>query len=431
MRAPRQVVRVVVLEVLQSPKSLRFESAEQNGKPTLQSAGWVFLYQPLHRHLMNLRELPQKVQSLTSQVWQRSSLLVGNISSFKIPTLKKTKERPEALMRSAVACHLGSSKILMLETEKSEKGLKLVRFREASEFGEHGKPSDMLKQLLQSGGFQASRVRVSVKGQGVVIRFVQFPQMKPADLRSAVSFEVEKYIPFKASEVVVDFHILDPVARLASGSGMDLLLVAVKRDEIQAVLQTFQEASLGVELIDVDALAAINALEFFYPDALKSSVAILLIGMDISTLCVVREGKPRFIRDISYAVVDIVKLLKRKLGLTDAAARHLLDGAQPAPPEAIEVIKQGYGNLVSDLKVSIDYYLDQAQNGQPLQMLFVEGTGSYYSLLSEIIAASLGITVHPFDLTSKVELGEGVDAGLVKKNSDILPVAMGLCLREL
>ena len=331
---------------------------------------------------------------------------------------------------SILACDYGRSKIILLETEKKEGKIRVHQFLAASVNGNHAQSLEQLKKMVEAGGLGSRKVRISVKGQGVITRFIQFPKMKEDEIRSAIQYEVEKYIPFKSSEVVVDYWVIDDHVKLEAGIGMDLLLTAVKRDELCELVKSFKQANLNVECIDIDAIASMNALEFFHPEVLHSTVGIFDFGTELSNLCVLREGKPRFIRDISLGRTDLVNLIKRKLGLSEEAARAQLDGGQTPSPEALEVIHQGLSNLMTDLKISMDYYFDQIHPAAPLQTLFVECAGAFYSLLTEMLAQNLGIPVRSMDILSKVELDPGVNAELVNANRSSLPLAMGLSLRD-
>lgn len=352
--------------------------------------------------------------------------------SFQIlkSEFRKEKVVTSEVPVSKLCCDFGQSKLVLLELQKVSGAVCLVRFQKISQPREPEKRGEVLKQCFESGKFSTNKVRISVKGQGVIVRFVQFPKMKPEELRSAIIFEAEKYIPFKANEVVIDFQVLDDPAP-GTDSQINLLLVSVKREEIYPIIQVVQSAGMEIELIDIDALAFVNALEFFYPEILKSSVGILDIGSEISTLSVIREGKPRFIRDISYGGVDITKRLKRKLGISDEQALEQMEVDRVPSPEAAEVLKEGLGNLVADLKVSLDYYLDQVHPSEPVTKLFLGGGGGYHPIVVETLTKDLGFSVETIDVLSKFKLAEGVDPELIKKNQGLLPVALGLGLRDL
>ena len=354
------------------------------------------------------------------------------VSKIQLPAAFSPKKPQKiAAPKICLACDFGKSKIVFLEVEKSDQGIKLLKFQKIPRPVEKEKDSAALNSAFENGKYNSRKVRISVKGQGVIIRFVQFPQMKPEELRNAISFEIDQYIPFKSHEVIWDFHILEENLPIASGAGMNVLLSAVKRDELYATLKIFQEAGLEVELIDVDALAAINALNFFYPERLQNPAAILDIGTEISTLSVAHLGKPRFIRDISFGGLDILKRLKRKLGLSQEQALQQIEVDQAPTPEATDILKEALGDLVTDLKVSLNYYLDQTSGATAVKQLFVGGGGGYHPIVTEILKNSLGFEVEAMDVLGKVQIAPEIDAVMLRKNQGLLPVSLGLLIRSI
>lgn len=354
-------------------------------------------------------------------------------SSSQIPLLNKILKGKSSAAAEAPSTHLvcdfGKSKVVFLELEKSAQGLRLLKFNKTGRISSQGKDSEALKEFFAQGGYSTNKVRMSVKGQGVILRFVQFPMMKAEDLRSAISFEIDQYIPFKAHEVVWDFYVIEEGIPIANGIGQNVLLVAMKREELYTMVQIFQNAGLQIELIDVDALASINALAYFHPEDIKAAVAILDIGTEVSTLSVVHKGKPKFIRDMTYGGMDILKRLRRKLNLAQDQALLQIEVDREPTPEAAAVIKEALGDLVSDLRISLNYYLDQVQGAEPVTKLFIEGGGAYHPLVIATLSESLGFAVEIMNVTAKLQLVDGVPEETVKKNQGMLPVALGLCLR--
>lgn len=328
-----------------------------------------------------------------------------------------------------LACDFGASKILLLEVEKASDGPVVRNIRKFHRLDDVQQNAEAIAREINEGGFECRQIRLSIKGQGVVVRFIQFPQMQEAELRSALSYEAESYIPFKLNEVVIDFHIIDEHLKGKTGEEMNILLVAVKRDEIDRLIAPFQQAGLAVEFVDIDVIASINALEAFYPEDIQKSIAVLDLGKEISSLSVLRAGKPRFLRDISYGAVDLIKRMRRKLGMTEEAAYKALESGEFAEEGAEQVLKDAYGNLVNDLKVTLDYYLDQVPLAQPIEKLIVGGAGVFRETLTGILSEGLNVPVDCLDLTEKVKVGPGVDEKLYRESTGQLNVAMGLCLR--
>ena len=71
--------------------------------------------------------------------------------------------------------------------------------------------ADALSDLLKSCNFQSRRVASSVSGRSVIVRFIPLADVPDANLKQAIRFEADKYIPFELDEVVMD------CARLESG----------------------------------------------------------------------------------------------------------------------------------------------------------------------------------------------------------------------
>lgn len=339
-------------------------------------------------------------------------------------TLPAKKTEPVRVM----ACDFGGSKIILLEAVKLDGQLRLERFDLMPRLEEPGKSSQLIKETVAKG-YGTTRVRVSVKGQSVVVRFLQLPKMKPEDLKSALTYEAENYIPFKLDEVVLDFCVLEESAG-ANQDMMNILLIAVKKEEIFPLIKEFQDADLQVELIDIDTLASINALEFLYPDEFKGSVALLDLGKEVSSLCVIRDGKPRFMRDLSFGGIDIQKRLRRKLSMPQAEAEAVIANTVEASAEARQVLKEGYETLCADLKVTLDYYRGQTPDGKPIERFFMAGGVGDPKIMTETIASILGVPVQQIDVASKVILSEHIDKALFDKHQRLLAVALGLCLRR-
>ena len=329
-----------------------------------------------------------------------------------------------------VACVFGNSEILILEMEKTIPSLAVTKCQMIPRPDTPEKTSAALKTCFESGGYRTQKVRISVKGQGVLIRFLQFPKMKPEELKSALSFELEQYIPFKAHEVVFDFQILEESPVANGASILNVLLAVAKREELYGLIQIFQNAGLQIEWVDADALATINALEFFHPAEFQSTLAILDLGSEVSTLSVVSGGKPRFIRDISLGCSDMVKRLTRKMGLSQEAAKAQLEGVDPRTPEAAAVLLDGMRDLTGDIKVSFNYFFDQVPGMDPIKMLFLNSSGGYQSPDVTALSEMLGFTVQPVVLSDKVTFPKEIDNLWIQKNQGHLLVPFGLCLRE-
>ena len=352
---------------------------------------------------------------------QKAAALFANFSH------KGAARKP--VYSKVTVCDLGPTRTVLLELEKRADHLFIHRLDIIKNVFRDQKPALALKPFLDGKKFRKDGVRVALKGHGVVIRFIRFPAMKIEDLRSAMKFEAEQYIPFELKDVVLDFEVVEPSLKTDDGEKMEVMLAVVKRQELEPVLEIFRNLEYGLSVVDVDILAAMAALEYFHPEDFAGHTGLLDLGTEISTLGIVRDGKPRFIRDISYGTYDLFKRMKTRSNLTDEKIARFFDKSDAPSPEEGQAIVESLDGLIGDLRVSFDYYHDQFGQSKPITKLFLSGGVSHPSVL-KALSDGLQIPVCRMELLSKIQFAQDVDPAILKANEALLPVALGLGLRE-
>ncbi|MFH0984588.1 MAG: pilus assembly protein PilM [Candidatus Omnitrophota bacterium] len=326
-------------------------------------------------------------------------------------------------------CDLGRTRTVLLDLEKRADHLFIHHIDIIKNASQDQKPSLTLKPFLDGKKFRRDGVRVALKGHGVVIRFIPFPKMKHEDLRSAMQYEAEQYIPFEMNDVVLDCAVVEDALRTEEGVKMEVMLVVIKRQELEPTLEVFRNLECRLSVVDVDILSAMAALEYFHPDDFGRHSALLDLGTEISTLGIIRDGKPRFVRDISYGAFDLYKRFKTRSNLGDDKIEKLFEKNETPTPEEAQAITESLEGLIRDLRVSFDYYHDQSGQSKSVSKLFLSGVVSHPVVL-KALSEGLQVPVATMDVLSKIQSDPGVDAALLKENQALLPVALGLGLRE-
>lgn len=276
-------------------------------------------------------------------------------------------------------------------------------------------------------------IRSSISGQGVITRLIQMPKMSLENLKSSLTYEMDKYIPFKAADVIWDLFPMAGFSKNAERETESVLLVAAKKEDLLPWVETLQGASLRIDCLDLDCLAVINSLCFLHPEVVSESAGILVVGKDLTHFAVIASGEPRFIRDISFGIADVIKRLKRKLDFNEQAAVQILQDladSKQAPETLKQTLEEIFLNLSGDLKISIDYYTEQVTGAQKLSKIYVCGdlTESWFV---DLLSAQSGIPAVSLDVFEKLTIGPEVDAALVRKCATLLPVILGLAVRDL
>jgi type IV pilus assembly protein PilM len=360
---------------------------------------------------------PSKLASLNQQL----SGFFGGLASM---VLSK-----QAAASKVTVCDLGRTRTVLLELEKRPGHLFIHHIDIIKNASQDQKPSLVLKPFLDGKKFRKDGVRVALKGHGVVIRFIPFPKMKGEDLRSAMKYEAEQYIPFELNDVVLDCAVVEEALATDDGVKMEVMLVVIKRQELEPTLEIFRNLECRLSVVDVDILSAMAALEYFHPEDFSRHSGLLDLGTEISTLGIIRDGKPRFVRDISYGAYDLHKRLKTRSNLADEKIEKLFEKNETPTPEETQAITESLEGLIRDLRVSFDYYHDQSGQSKPVAKLFLSGAVSHPVVL-KALSDGLQMPVVSMEILPKVKWAPGVDPELLKTNESLLPVAMGLGLRE-
>jgi len=284
----------------------------------------------------------------------------------------------------------------------------------------------ILKHIVESQ--DTKRVNLSVSGPSTITRYVNFPKMGYDELKNALKFEAQKYIPFSLAEVNLDGHILNSDL---PDNKMLVLLAAAKKDFISQRLKLVQDAGLKVNLIDIDSLALVNAFNYNYPvsdNAKHSAVALLNIGGAVSNLDILEGSVPRLSRDIHVAGNNFTQKLVDGLGLGFKTAEELkLHPDKERLKEITDAIEPVIANLVSEIRTSFDYF--ESQSSSSVAKIYLSGAGSLLAGLKETLADLLGIEVEYWDPLRKLEIFADIDPAKAKASSSGLAVAIGLALR--
>ena len=127
--------------------------------------------------------------------------------------------------------------------------------------------AEAIAKVLQLGRFKSKSVVTSVSGQAVVVRYITMMQMNDAELRQAIRFESDKYLPFEADEVQIDCQRLTRKPH-ATGDGastggdqMGVVIAACKKSAVEERIKEITRHSLVPLAVDVDVFALANAWE--------------------------------------------------------------------------------------------------------------------------------------------------------------------------
>lgn len=247
--------------------------------------------------------------------------------------------------------------------------------------------SEAVKVAMGGVDHEARSVTLSVSGQWVIMRIIEMPIMKPAELKQALPFEAQRYLPFNVEDVVIDGVVLGP----SDAHKHWVLIIACKKDLLVRRLDWIRRAGLDALVIDVDALALANALlAGLNGRSLKGTRAMVNVGAQLTNLVILKDETPYLVRDIPWGADKLVRHTAEHLGADAATVGKAILGANPGA-DVINAMKLATEALVTELQLSFDYF--ENRFGQPPEEVLVSGGLAQNTAFIEVLMSSLSQTI--------------------------------------
>src|SRR2546422_6986191 len=90
--------------------------------------------------------------------------------------------------------------------------------------------SRRINAIFSENKISTKNVATSVSGHSVIVKRITVAAATEEEVANAIPYEAQQYIPFDMADVNMSYQVLGPAP---TGNGLDVMLVAVKREKIQ------------------------------------------------------------------------------------------------------------------------------------------------------------------------------------------------------
>jgi Tfp pilus assembly PilM family ATPase len=224
---------------------------------------------------------------------------------------------------------------------------------------------------------------------------MQLPIRDKKQLEKVLPFELEAFLPFEMSQLVIDFDITEQTKNHTS-----LLAFAVKKEFIQQYLSLFQGLDNEPQVIDIDVLSLGNIVHISnLPTA--GLCALLDLGHQKSSLCIIKNGRVVGVRTFFTAGKAITDALRVELDLTyqqaeevkhkyGAAVLEAHPSKDPKQQKISKAITKILGPMILEVNQTIHNYESSAQPGSEqvnkLETIYISGGSSLIRGIDQWIA---------------------------------------------
>ncbi|HAH07980.1 MAG TPA: hypothetical protein DCM05_15890 [Elusimicrobia bacterium] len=365
--------------------------------------------------------------------------------------LKKIKEKFSSLFLGSpdiLGIDIGnySVKVVWLKEEGGELKLKtwghlpIEAKPDASPDERKQQTVNQLRAFLIQKNIPVKQAATAISGNSVIVRYVKFPLLTKNELRATLATEAEPFIPFDIKDVQLSFHILAEVMEEGQKK-METVLVASKKDMVQARVDVLEAVGLRPAIIDVDSFALEGVHERLDAVQGAGSTLYLNLGHSVTNLSIIEAGVTRVVRDIFISGNTFTKAVAKALQCDPAKAEEakkgfglMLDQEEKEKAlaegnrDALAVSQAVAGvvkDLVSEVHRSVDFYLSQGPERSVARIVLSGGTARMKNL-AKYLTGELKVPVTVLNPLSFIQPPPDVPAEI----QPALGVAVGLALRR-
>lgn len=346
--------------------------------------------------------------------------------------------------KSFLCLDFGAGTLKAAEFEQTEAGGLILRQFGVKSLGQKGAQEAAREGAIQTGiqelfserDFAAKSVNVCAPGFHVFSKFVRLPPVDTSKVTQIIQYEAQQNVPFPLEDVVWDYQILG-----SSHTGeLEVLLVALKSDIVEALFRCAESRGLKLNLVDVAPAALCNAFRYNYGE-LEGCTMLLDIGAKTSNLLFFEEGK-FYSRNINIGSNSITQDFanESKMAFADAEQFKIAEGfvslggayEEPENPQQAQISKiarQVMTRLHIQVNQTIQFYRGQ-QGGSAPQRVFLAGGASIMPYTAQFFAEKLNLSVEYFNPFRNIEIDPNLNLEELASVAHSYGETVGLGLRN-
>lgn len=282
-----------------------------------------------------------------------------------------------------------------------------------------------IKTLMIESKSKSVQAVTCLPEEEVVSRLIRLPPLKQSEIKDALRFEAETFVPYPLDQVSIDYEIIeeDDAGRLT------VYAIAARNDLIKSYIKLFKEA--GLELLALESPAV--AMRRAAISSVSKDIAMVVVDMGekYSDMVSINRGKIYFTRAMSVGGESLTRAISINLGLDMASAEEYKKAYGMKEAELEGKIKNAilpvFANMAEEIRRALASFRED--QGKPADLLVLSGGGANLPGLAEELTRILGIEVQviqPFMGINTTKVSLPID---LNTEGCRFTLAVGLALR--
>lgn len=319
-----------------------------------------------------------------------------------------------SLEKEAFGLDISDLSLKIAKLKKKRNGFKLVSFLE-----KEIKPGIIEEGVIKKEEELAGIVKDAVKNvegkklntkyvvaslpeEKSFLQIIQMPDMKDEELKTAVFFEAENYIPLPVSEVYLDFKAISSIKN--QSGRLNVMIAASPKKIVNSYVNVLKKAGLIPVALEIESEAIARAL---IKEGGGSQVALVDFGRTNTSLIVFYENSVYFTCSMPVSSKQLTEAISKELKISFDRAEKIKIKYDMSKKDRTVRSKEIFRamsvvlyDLVDGIKKYLNFYQDHASEKHnfpkgKIEKIFLSGGGSDLKGLSEFLSKNLKIPVEP------------------------------------
>ena len=243
---------------------------------------------------------------------------------------------------------------------------------------------------VQQAGIKTDNIALGLPARKTYTAIIEVPNAPISEIKKAVGYEADKYIPMAVDEAKIDHAVLgvspnDPTKAEVLISSTESAYAEQTADMVEAL-------GLNVIAQEPEPIAMARALA---PIGADDARLVIDLGEETTDLVVVYQGSPRLVRSIPSGMRKFVQVLSNSMSLEDVQARQYLLKFGLAQDQMEGRILEGLASTLEDfaseITKSVKFFHDKYVNAS-VGGIVLSGFAGMIPYIAEYIEAKTGIS---------------------------------------
>ena len=331
---------------------------------------------------------------------------------------------------------IGVSTVKVVSVDKNKNNYELVSLAEARSpggawlsGGEEAmkQMAVVIKKLVKDVGLKQKKVVFSLPEDEVVSRLIPMRAMKDNEIKAALRFEAETFVPYPLEDVQLDYEI---VSKDETGK-MLVFAVAAKTELVDKYLRLLKMSGLSAMAVEAQAVALVRSVQ--HSTEFEKSEMLVDLGDKFSDVEVFKDRKIFMTRVVSVGGESFTRAISVGLGLDMVSAEEYKKAYGMSEGELEGKIKQAvlpvFSSLADEIRKAIISHRDEW--GEAIDLIVLSGGGANMPGLSEDLVRVLSAEVQIIQPFLRIDTSKVVLPIDLNRDACRFALAAGLALRNI